>query len=1608
MEAPNYDTEQSIYNEIVGKNAENLKQFLTQFITRFLEKLAVYSMIVTGDLSSNPGKNFKSFQKIVFDIIRPAASLLGTEVSLPINIGLTLVAYTAMGIKKKIQKQKAKRILNTLRPNSNLTVLLISILACDTCRMYEHQINLLGKEASYGNIKILANTIVKRVLNFISSNAVSAQKETDDTENSSTNLEAMAKQWIYGVFDGISKTSSKDVTITINGKRQKFACGDLLTQLGVTLGDMKQTAKVYYFEDQYKDYIKFLGHRRSSLLLDPRNIRKTNSAYLPLSEYSEENSHCLKSDELKNFFYNSKITSLKDFIELKQYAKKILKLVFCDDPTYCIKESLKSLKDMTTELVSKDALHKEIEITLKQMEQKLPKAIEEAIQLFQTEFLSMDKLLSEMNERFKTIESATRQIHNTVTESLVLAQEHLSLTRSLHDLVATNETLSVAKNGWRTMRLQDMFNIPAYPVCIVRKEFIDKIEKALQCINEKDINIFVYGRGGSGKTVAVSQTVLQFLNSGGDKYDVVWIKIGDVDDIELFNILKKLANKLQLPTNVNSEWNLEDLCSALRVGLKAFIQNSSASLLKVIFVFDDVWDERYLRYFSFADNSIVTTRYNIQSIISVNQVAIAAPSEFTLDEAMQVIQTYQKDLSLEFIQNQKHVTQAIESCQRFPLAVALMGAQRIHTDEEWKNVINKIQGKNVILNQFGDYDFNLYETFQHSINKLTSRNRDLFKKLGAFKKVEIPLNMIAKVFHLSLDSTINVLQEFQERTLINKCDIRTTNTSASSLRYTIHDLLIDHLQIPPEEYGDKSKDRYLMELNEHLISSCCPQNDKSWCSFEDDGYFYQNIVDHAILANNFTVLESLCTSIEWLQNKLIACNSISEFKEDIRKCYEYLKNNDRNSRKLTELYGLLQKYSSYLPAHKSDFIQFVFSTVDEDNWIYKATLKLARKKMKQEDSFYAKVSYSENRRCEEWDRSIRISSDFLDTLPRCSNSLNETFKIISSANNDSSNSKINVIDYKSEVEVFSITKENMFISEVRISADGAIVAFSYCKIASDNLSLRNDIRWEVWSVNPKYKILFVKASRQVVKLDFFDLAFNCTNSHLLVTVTADRKQIQLWKVFKDKLLLSKSSIIHEYEINGCSFANNGLRLISWSKTSDHTFLPMRSDCSACEIKIWNVSNLLLPRSIVVLENIKVEKYESPSIDAAGSLRSVLEVNESMLLLDYSIALGLLLVDLYDSVSILNFREVYRNILKAVIYSVTVSYDGKYFAALTSHNEIIVFTTVDNLAVRYKTIQCTGPNIYATFVMNQAHILAYNCNRNSIQLYKIDTNQNTECFANNEDVTISNTFEEVLQVSAEFVAGVPTLIKLLKLKDQTLLLKVMKGNTLIPLSAINLGDFFEYRRYQYFYKCCLYSDLNSVIIVDHKKCLSESCTAKYKGIHWHCTTVNKNLDNVADTVWRNVQTFPECVHHCLSKYRRSDKKLIFVKLLRESRTYHLGILDSLTGDNLFNYQDPSVRIQYTFLLFHDQYNFVAYSQTKEDEHFVKIYHVGRFRISVKESNTTKIQQSVKSVCLVSIFHSEISMTDIEDIENRCHDEDLFDDDWKAIKVLYRNVNYSTLF
>ena len=144
----------------------------------------------------------------------------------------------------------------------------------------------------------------------------------------------------------------------------------------------------------------------------------------------------------------------------------------------------------------------------------------------------------------------------------------------------------------------------------------------------------------------------------------------------------------------------------------------------------------------------------------------------TDDEAIQLLGKGRHERKNENSTDKKRlIKRAIKSCRGLPLAISVIRGLELQSSDDWENVITTISRKDSETQELlSDYDFNIFATFELSVNQLNQDDQNLFRSLGVFKAVDIPVESIASLWGLwdiSKNNIIPKLKKLHRQSLLN-------------------------------------------------------------------------------------------------------------------------------------------------------------------------------------------------------------------------------------------------------------------------------------------------------------------------------------------------------------------------------------------------------------------------------------------------------------------------------------------------------------------------------------------------------------------------------------------------------------------------------------------------------------------------------------------------------------------------------------------------------------------------------------------------------------------------------------------------------------------------
>ncbi|EDV19577.1 uncharacterized protein TRIADDRAFT_61943 [Trichoplax adhaerens] len=1020
-------------------------------------------------------------------------------------------------------------------------------------------------------------------------------------------------------------------------------------------------------------------------------------------------------------------------------------------------------------------------------------------------------------------------------------------------------------------------NLPPTPTShyVVRKEIIDIICDQLKIIDKSSGHILVHGMAGSGKTISVCQSVKQAANMGWFKSNgYYWIKIGNITNSELFNQLKILGISLGM------EW-------------KPYIQSAG----EICAGLSNYLKEDHYQYLTFAKKSIATSRF-LFSEIELNHYCIHLPEKLTYDEAIELLALHRNDHDAQILRNNEVVKNVIESCAGLPLAINLIGGLQLQADEAWKEAMAIIADKSMQI-QLANYSFNLYGTLELSANSLKNGKKELFQDLAVFKPADIPTEAISTLWNLSHQKTNSILMEMNNKSLLRYI-------TGARCYCNIHDLMIDYLH--RRINAQTSNQDGLRNLNNKLIDGYRTKCNGEWSTIPDDGYFYQNIIHHAIVAENDEYLENFMTDLNWMTRKIRSDKTIYKLACDLGNYINYKQKKE-----------VLQQ--AWLEANDADVIQLLLWFDMTDSRTRQRAIQLARSAGNHSSNFihWTIASYSTTATIEytydackgfgknEWDDHISLSRPQFDHL-----------RIIVTENNKTPDCEILIKDYErcNIINRIRPPEPTMCITRIQISADGYSAAF---QIFYEE--------WIVYNIDKKEQINFINSDEREQYRNIFSSLQFCPvidKSYVIMTLSYDHRRVKIWEIKGSQILPANKEISCDYEIHTCRWimAQNTSQILLWWRKYNRFYQESKLTESEkymnkCQVEIWSLDPWLCQMS-VTLPTIVYNKTTSDNYLATADIENGLALqyinyinnNGAFIILvysfdgkysNYSSVVGLLKVeDILDVNTYINeFSKHFQPIFYPTecIRNIFVS-DNQQFIAISDKNTdgVIVLAVTKGRVQSYAILNPSDYN-QATFIPGTSRLLVYDC-RIKQRIYEYNLQGHNIHW---QDIGFAKRVEKygdlshrpknnvkIIDLSMAHINNIAVAAMLTKddsdkCKLQVYDYEVKKRRRKLLYSMKN-----DYQR------CFLYDDFQSAIVICFKG--DESKTI--------ITEIDNFLRMEDGPLHRELLNYsrPQCTNllGIESRYRNIDNTLIFVIEFENDDGYKSMIIISIdlaTADNL---------------------------------------------------------------------------------------------------------------
>ncbi|EDV20298.1 uncharacterized protein TRIADDRAFT_61232 [Trichoplax adhaerens] len=1055
-------------------------------------------------------------------------------------------------------------------------------------------------------------------------------------------------------------------------------------------------------------------------------------------------------------------------------------------------------------------------------------------------------------------------------------------------------------------------NLPIIPESdyITRNEFVNTICSELKRIHENSGHILVHGMAGSGKSVAVCQSVRRSIEADNyfKPHGCYWIKIGNISDEKLLSILKNLSVRLGIVW-VQSPQTLDEISAKI----DRFLQDNS-EIARTLFIFDDIWNERHYDYVAFAKKSVATSRFNYARN-KISHILIPTREQFTDDEAMALIAKRREYDCHQTFLNSDTVKNVIKSCAALPLAISIIAGLDLQSDEEWEEIRKRICSKD-LMNDLPDYELNVFNTLDLSVSKLNDSEKSLFRLLGVFRAVEIPLASVICLWKIEITKGIELLKMLNRRSLLKY--------SGGKRRYVVlHDLMIQYLQ--QSTISNLSRQEYHKSLNKELIDGYFAGCGGNWSSYKDDGYFYQYLIYHVIQAEADDILHQVMTDFNWMMIKIRTDDTIYNLSQDVNNYIDYLRKGNKDWHEFNQLLDLLKQHEFSIDKYDMDVIQTLLWYGERDSMMRERAVQLARINTQTDDSVYWIMFLISGNTVTEYtyNASKRFGKNFRDDSISISNPNSGNWRIVGTENNGTTDCQIIVKDHQTSHIVYQMSPSYRYISSVEISADGCIIAFRY----------RDD-----------------------------------KNNSVMITVSSNRCLVKLWRITDDREIKSENKLVsYNYKIESCLWIKCGSQILLWWRRynfdkhrDNYKPLDVNNWINECNIEVWSLKAWHLLRSVTVPAYIgrTCNQYTATTnIEGGQPLVCVNSISNdaALMILAYKNIVGLVNLERKDhdpEICRKGFAKNFRLTLdlshSSSVANITISDDQQFVAinCVKSSDENIYLMTIRNNQIRsYMKINMAHAKSL-TFMPDTAVLFVYeSSSENCLYEYNLqDDNLRWQNFQNNKAIQDYLTQEEsqrvetqILDVNYAYINGVPFVAQLIE-NDTTCKLEIREYEAKLCVRK------FYHSLENGYYRCFLYNDFRSAVVVRFYRQnlglnmviaeIIDFCSEKDR------TEIKKLLDHNISLRGR--------IFDLKTRYRGRDNTLIFV-VSTKGDGGGLGMIIitiNLETEEKMIYQEESRYRSMDLLYYDDDYLVTCQTERKErmkdeldHEHSIKCYKFG---------------------------------------------------------------------
>nr|GMC58647.1 putative disease resistance protein RGA3 [Ipomoea batatas]GME07756.1 putative disease resistance protein RGA3 [Ipomoea batatas] len=264
-----------------------------------------------------------------------------------------------------------------------------------------------------------------------------------------------------------------------------------------------------------------------------------------------------------------------------------------------------------------------------------------------------------------------------------------------------------------------------------------------EAIRNGPVVISIVGAGGIGKTT-LAQLVYGHQQINTHFHEMVWVCVSQpFDEIKIAKAIVESTTK--------SSKNLSDRLQVLLEKIQNILSEK-----RFLLVLDDVWTEQYAKWKSLKNclkvglpgsRILVTTRSErvarMMGSVYLHQVAIISDSDAWLLLSRRAFAGRRE----EDCEKLKDIGQKIvQKCRGLPLAVNVIGSLLClkDTEEEWQNVLSKLDGK---FGKLEEVETDLFPHLYLSYNDLTPEMKRCFSYCAVFPKdYEIEVDKLIRIW----------------------------------------------------------------------------------------------------------------------------------------------------------------------------------------------------------------------------------------------------------------------------------------------------------------------------------------------------------------------------------------------------------------------------------------------------------------------------------------------------------------------------------------------------------------------------------------------------------------------------------------------------------------------------------------------------------------------------------------------------------------------------------------------------------------------------------------------------------------------------------------------